>query len=164
MKKPTSDGWLYLALGLGALLLTIEGTVVYNMTRGLRNNNPGNLRKDNTAWDGLASVQSDPAFFVFKSPFYGLRALARTLYNYHARHGRNTIAQYIAAYAPSNENDTLKYIDFVCKKVGKRSTDPLNFPGDLIHMAHAIVRYENGVDPYDGSTWNASLNSGLYLS
>lgn len=36
------------------------------MTRGLRNNNPGNLRLSKDKWQGLRLVQTDKEFFSLK--------------------------------------------------------------------------------------------------
>ena len=38
------------------------------LPRGIRNKNPGNI-KLGTAWDGLASEQTDPVFCVFGEAF-----------------------------------------------------------------------------------------------
>jgi hypothetical protein len=35
--------------------------------RGIRNNNPGNLRRNSDPWQGLAERQGDVEFFTFKS-------------------------------------------------------------------------------------------------
>ena len=39
--------------------------------RGIRNNNPGNIRHGND-WQGISKEQPDPAFCTFVSPEYGL--------------------------------------------------------------------------------------------
>lgn len=41
------------------------------MTRGLRNNNPGNLRLSKDKWQGLRAVQTDKAFFQFETMAHG---------------------------------------------------------------------------------------------
>ena len=52
--------------------------------RGIRNNNPGNIRWSNDQWKGLIPKDqaSDKAFCVFRSPEYGIRAMARILRKY----------------------------------------------------------------------------------
>lgn len=45
--------------------------------RGIRNNNPGNIRRNGDPWQGLAETQGDKEFFTFTTPVYGIRALAR---------------------------------------------------------------------------------------
>ncbi len=58
--------------------------------RGIRNNNPGNLRHGSN-WDGLAPTQTDPAFCQFTTMAKGCRALLKTLRTYVERHHLNTI-------------------------------------------------------------------------
>ena len=38
------------------------------LPRGIRNRNPGNIRRSRDRWKGLAPAQTDPAFFVFDAP------------------------------------------------------------------------------------------------
>lgn len=125
-------------------------------TRGLRNNNPGNIRHGDK-WRGLAAVQSDPAFCTFIAPVYGIRAMVKILQSYRRR-GLNTVAEIISAWAPTVENDTAAYIKSVCARVGVGPNDPVE-PGnpDLIK---AIIRHENGQQPYSDNT----INDGIKLA
>ena len=43
------------------------------LPRGIRNHNPGNIRRSQDPWQGLASAQNDPEFFIFQSAIYGIR-------------------------------------------------------------------------------------------
>jgi len=81
--------------------------------RGIRNNNPGNIRRNGDPWQGLAETQGDKEFFTFATPVYGIRALARTLITYQDRHGLRTIRQIISRWAPPVENDTESYVKAV---------------------------------------------------
>jgi hypothetical protein len=78
--------------------------------RGIRNHNPGNLRRSSDPWQGLAPEQTDREFFQFTSPKWGIRALARTLIVYQDRGGLKTIDQMISRWAPPNENNTGAYV------------------------------------------------------
>ena len=71
---------LLLIFGL-VLLLGGGGYAVYQMTRGLRNNNPGNIVYD-PANNWLGQTGTDGHFAVFSSPVYGIRAMAKALLNY----------------------------------------------------------------------------------
>ena len=51
------------------------------LTRGERNNNPGNIRQTDADWIGERATDSDPAFEEFTTPEDGIRALARLLLN-----------------------------------------------------------------------------------
>lgn len=107
--------------------------------RGIRNNNPGNLRHGE-AWLGLAPVQDDQNFCTFTEMHFGVRALLKTLRTYVERRGCDTVRKIITRWAPENENDT------ACRR------DPdevLNFEADpllYLDIAKAIARHECGVD------------------
>jgi len=59
--------------------LTLEGarglTSSANATRGVRNHNPGNIRKTKDKWVGSDVKQKDDAFVTFSTPEFGIRAL-----------------------------------------------------------------------------------------
>ena len=88
------------------------------ISRGLRNNNPLNIRRNNTRWKGLAAEQKDSAFFSFTAPCWGYRAAFITLKNYKRLHGLSTLAEWVARWAPPVENDTVGYTAFVERKSG----------------------------------------------
>lgn len=115
--------------------------------RGIRNNNPGNLRHG-SPWQGLAPRQTDPAFCVFVSPLYGIRALARTLLTYERRHGLSTISALIGRFAPETENDTVAYAQAVARACGVAPDTPISVRDELAGLVAAIIRQENGVQPY----------------
>lgn len=87
------------------------------LPRGLRNNNPGNIRITKDKWKGLRNRQTDTAFFQFESMAWGYRALIRTLQNYRRKHGCQTIADFINRWAPEHENNTTGYIQRVCREM-----------------------------------------------
>lgn len=131
---------------------TVSATQFTDMSlpRGIRNNNPGNIRKSADAWQGLADVQPDSAFFTFKDPVYGIRALAKILRNYRDRYGLTTITGIISRWAPPNENNTQAYAQAVASAVGVSPSEPLAFDaGQLRALVAAIIHHENGQQPYD---------------
>ena len=74
--------------------------------RSLRNNNPLNIRRGKSKWQGMRPQQTDPQFVEFETMAHGWRAafilLARTYYfNYHLNRPRDIIAR----WAPESEND-----------------------------------------------------------
>ncbi len=80
-------------------------------TRGIRNNNPGNIRKG-CKWIGLKFDQKDPNFCQFISMKWGLRALCVTLRTYVQTHKRKNVSLIIQRWAPPEDhNNTLAYID-----------------------------------------------------
>lgn len=116
--------------------------------RGVRNNNPGNIERTSVKWKGMAPDQSgDPRFIVFTAPEWGLRAIARILMG-DWREGQNTIASLIAEWAPPHENDTSSYIRAVGKAAGVDPYQSCDVPALLPKIIPAIVKHENGVQPY----------------
>lgn len=87
------------------------------MTRGFRNNNPGNIRHSPTTWMGQTKG-NDKAFKRFESMAWGVRAMFHLLNNYRLFYGTDTIEKMIARYAPTNENDTEAYIRAVAERSG----------------------------------------------
>jgi len=129
------------------------GRKVYNMSRGLRNNNAGNIRKSNDDWKGLSADQSgDDAFFIFDDAIWGVRALMKILINYQDRHGITTIDGIINRWAPPVENDTNSYVRSVSSSVGVEPLEPIDVRQHLIPLAHAIIKHENGIQPYSEAT------------
>jgi hypothetical protein len=115
-----------------------------NQPRGVRNNNPGNLREVGIDWNGR--VGKEDGFTVFSAAIYGIRALAVCLYNSNKTFDRHTIQVMIEHYAPPSENDTRAYIHYVSAFCG---VGP-NVEIDLSHapmaflMIRAIIIYECG--------------------
>lgn len=131
------------------------GKKVFEMTRGLRNNNPGNIKEmpgDKTQWLGERATDDDPVFEEFTAPVYGIRALARILNNYRNLYGLNTIREIITRWAPGSENDTESYVRSVEISMQKSANEILNFDSDLSPLVQAIIKHENGVQPYSLET------------
>lgn len=96
-------------------------------TRGIRNNNPLNIRKGNN-WQGERHPQSDTAFEEFSCMVYGLRAGFKLIKNYMTKAPRaTTIRDIITRWAPPSENDTEGYIRFVATSVGIRPETKIDF-------------------------------------
>lgn len=126
-----------------------------SIPRGIRNNNPGNIDRNATAWQGMAADQSsDPRFVVFNSPEYGIRAMAKVLMSYGAKYGIDTVRGVINRWAPPNENDTEAYIVHVAETlgVGPDTHISLSSPSVLVVLVAAIIKHENGQQPYDQPT------------
>lgn len=116
--------------------------------RGIRNNNPLNIRIGNN-WLGErpAADCDDPQFEQFISMRYGLRAAFCILRRYIKRYHRNSVAKIITSWAPANENDTNKYIAFVCGHM-KCSADQEIHYGDkptMCALVQAMAQVECGV-------------------
>lgn len=117
-----------------------------NLPRGLRNCNPGNLRRSEDRWQGLREVQADPEFFQFVSMPYGYRALIKTLQTYRRLHGCATVRDMIYRWAPPGENNTAAYLRAVCQdlQVPDSYVPDVDDRETMVALAMAVSRVENG--------------------
>lgn len=129
-------------------LIDTASDVAQFSTRGLRNNNPGNIRIGASPWLGKITPNTDGAFEQFDTPEHGIRALDKLLTNYRNA-GYVSITQMISRFAPGNENDTVAYIAAVERDTGVARN--VVYPAGLssrIKLVRAIIKHENGIDPY----------------
>ncbi|PKC39101.1 structural protein P5 [Pantoea ananatis BRT98] len=124
--------------------------------RGIRNNNPGNLR------DAPNSSGSDGSFVRFPTPHDGMAALSRQLQLY-ADRGNNTLNGIIHTYAPATENKTQNYIDDVAAKTGFDPRERINLhdPDTLRRVMSAIISHENGAQPYTDNEINHAIHTSI---
>jgi hypothetical protein len=114
------------------------------MPRGLRNNNPLNIRHSADRFRGeIAST--DKSFKTFSSLAYGYRAAFVILGTYLSQ-GCNTIEKIISRWAPPAENDTESYISQVEKYSGvPRHKELTSASGTEYMMIVAAMSFvENG--------------------
>lgn len=128
-------------------------------TRGVRNSNPGNLRKSKDQWEG--AIGDDGEFVIFDSPESGVRALAKNLQSY-GRQGYDSIEKIINRWAPPNENDTQSYIDSVVAATGIPATQSLDLtnPDVLTSLSEAISFHETG-SRYDPEVYQQGVARAL---
>lgn len=146
-----------------AAALAAAAVAAVAVPRGIRNHNPGNIRRTpNPRWQGLAEHQSDPEFLRFRSPEWGIRAMAVTLITYFDRHGLDTVREIIGRWAPPNENNTGAYVDAVARRVGVGSDETINVHDwSVMHpLVQAIILVENGQQPYTA----AQIQEGLRMA
>lgn len=136
-------------------------------TRGIRNNNPANIRRG-CKWKGMTEKQTDREFCQFVTMTWGVRALLVTLRTYVVKHKLHTIPQIIERWAPPQDgNATNRYIEFVEKAIKEvdapimLSLQTIDFMPRYQHsecilylMAKAMCKMESGYD----------LNYATYLS
>lgn len=141
---------------------TSEKTDMTNssLPRGIRNKNPGNLENNGIDWLGLSASQTDSRFYQFDQPVYGIRALARVLKNYQRLHGIHTLRGVINRWAPSHENNTSAYLRAVSNDTGISPDAPIDLTRDstLSLVVPAIIRHENGEQPYSASLITDAIN------
>lgn len=125
------------------------------MTRAVRNNNPLNLRISANKWLGKVSPSQDKEFETFETWVLGLRAGLINIRT-HVSRGVNTIDKLINVWAPSNENDTENYIQFVSDQSGILRNSPIGFEIETIRaVVKAMVKIESGKDLTDKEFMNA---------
>lgn len=127
-------------------------------TRGLRNNNPGNLDRTRDVWEGQELPGDDERFCTFTTMAFGCRALIKTLMTYVEKHRLETVRKIISRWAPPVENDTESYIRDVSQRLGVDPDHELDFWGNpqiYLHLARAIAHHENGsaADTISLATW-----------
>ena len=115
--------------------------------RGIRNNNPLNLRVGNN-WKGEVSQPTDHTFEQFTEMKWGVRAAFVVLRNYIQRHKCNTIRKIISRWAPANENNTLAYIATVSQRANIQPDEPISFDNtcQMIALLLAMCFVENGLE------------------
>lgn len=139
-------------IGFGLVILFLLATKKV-FPRGIRNNNPGNIKENGTPWKGRikpadqVEPMKDDVFVVFSSMRYGLRAMARALLNRMNR-GENSIRQLVTAWAPPTENLTNEYVNAVSARTGIAPDAPLKRE-DTPRLMEAMILHENG-DPSPG--------------
>lgn len=113
--------------------------------RGIRNNNPLNIRIGNT-WLGEVTNPTDNEFEQFVHVSFGLRAGFILLKRYINRYKLNTIEKIISRWAPNNENNTHAYIDHVTKSMDIEPDTPLLYEDKdtICTLVYEMVYVENG--------------------
>lgn len=114
---------------------------------GLRNNNPGNIRVSKTKFRG--EVPTDNAFKKFDTIVNGYRAMFILLRNYWRYHALDTISGIINRYAPSCENNTRAYIDYVSSATNIAPDAKIDFNNmmPLVSIVYAMAFMETGHRP-----------------
>lgn len=143
---------ILLFIAIAALAIAATGTGMYLMSRGIRNNNPGNIRHGPSQWQGMSATQTDDEYIQFDDPVYGIRAMARLLQNYESRYELDTIRGIISRWAPPSENITSSYIDNVSRIVGALPDQKINVRDRMEPLVKAIILHENGRQPYSDET------------
>lgn len=121
-----------------------------NLPRGIRNNNPLNIRKGNN-WKGEVTNSTDGAFEQFVSMQWGIRAGFKILKNYMTGYGGRVkaltnIHDIIHRWAPPSENNCRAYIDSVCRFSGLHEFERLQFSdrNKMLALVDGMIRVECG--------------------
>ena len=136
-------------------------------TRGLRNNNPLNIRHSRNKWQGAAATQTDKAFVQFETMAYGYRAAWKILdtycLNFRRKRQAYNVRNIIARWAPPAENDTEAYIHTVVRLSGLGGNESIPRPNryrnferleKTARLMAAMTCVECGIRP-EQVDWNA---------
>lgn len=132
-------------------------------SRGIRNNNPGNIDFNQSAfdcdpWKGETGLENHahPRFTTFISPIHGIRALCKILLTYHHKRKADdgsaidTVQEIIDRWAPRCENNTDAYASHVRDLLDIETGEEIDVddPAILMVLAESIIKHENGEQPY----------------
>ena len=110
--------------------------------RGIRNNNPGNI-KYNAAnqWQGQTG-QDSGGFATFDTEADGVRAIAVILKNYSSHYGLNTVDGLIRRWSATDQD---AYVANVSAALGVSPYDSIDItdPATLTTMVDAIISQED---------------------
>ena len=122
------------------------------LPRGLRNNNPLNIRwtPGTRPWQGQKS--HDGRFAIFETMEDGYRAAFRVLDSYNKKHNIYSVREIIYRWAPPQDhNNTRAYIERVCKEAHLKETDLIVVDSwidekreDAMWLVWAMAKVENG--------------------
>jgi hypothetical protein len=148
-----------------------------SMPRGIRNNNPGNIRnvgggKNN--WKGKVNLEDNrdgvrlkggkfmirKEFEQFKSMEFGIRAMTVLIRNYIKRYGLDTIEKIIPVYAPAVENNVEAYIKHVVRmsKIRRDAVIDYRDKETLYSLIRAMCFHENGKHAVNPTIWEMAWN------
>lgn len=124
-------------------------------SRGLRNNNPGNIRLSSVRYKGEKAQSSDVAFRQFESIEWGYRAMFVLLNTYAVKHGCRTLRTMINRYAPPIENHTDNYIRRVADDTHLDPDEVISTTDAAVMTAvvAAMSAVENGVRADMAEVW-----------
>lgn len=118
-------------------------------------------------WKGLASPPADDdGYCRFTDPVWGIRAIVMDLLKDFSRDNQKTIRELITEFAPpAYNNPTNSYIDWVAEWMTKKLGYAVDADQELdldrfdvmYAMIEAIIRFENGQQPYSQSTISKAL-------
>jgi hypothetical protein len=130
----------------GQRIPNIRITNPLGTARGMRNNNPGNIVSNRFTQQYGGYIDSDGRFAIFASPEDGIRAMDRLLGVYNKKYGLNTVSGIVNRWAPPNENQTGRYVNFVSKETGFAPDQKIDFNNkeQRAKLIKAIIYQENG--------------------
>lgn len=114
--------------------------------RGLRNNNPLNIRRSHDVFQGELKYNPDKDFKRFSSLLLGIRAAICIIRTYMMHHNLHTPSEIISRWAPGSENATENYINIVCARAHFEKDEVIYFRDaqKVIDLVEAMIWVECG--------------------
>lgn len=112
----------------------------YKDTRACRNNNPFNIKRSATRWQGERKEVHDKTFAEFESVRYGIRAAWLILRRYISIYHLYSVRQIIERWAPASENNVDRYVHFI---ESQYHIDYISCDKDFRFLLTAIAWYES---------------------
>lgn len=116
------------------------------VSRGERNNNPGNLEASSWTRSQPGYIGSDGRFAVFDTMANGIAAQGRLLSSY-IRRGFDTVSEIINRYGndpgPQDDANVRNYITYTARRLGVSPTDTLSIDQGPA-LAQAMREFETG--------------------
>jgi len=125
---------------VGGVVDTLKSAVE---PRGVRNNNPGNIRISSNAWQGKVTPNTDGTFEQFDTMVNGIRAIAVTVTNYQRLYGLHTVRGIITRWSATDQD---AYVANVASGLGVDPDDSIDVgdPATLTGIVNGIIVQENG--------------------
>ena len=108
----------------------------------INKNNPFNIRYNAAnRWIGLSG--NHKGFCEFSELLYSIRAAAHIIMVSYRKRGKLCYQDIIASWAPSFENNTKAYLDFICKTLQVKPDDQPKSVYDFARLLVRIAYYES---------------------
>jgi hypothetical protein len=135
-----------------------KGQPARRLPRGVRNNNPGNIRKGPDKWQGAVPGE-DADFVTFASAEMGIRALARLILTYQKRYNLNSVRSLITRWAPPSENNTPAYVMAVANAVGVQPEARIDVDDFAVMkpFVEGVIAHENAGYQYPDAVIDGAL-------
>jgi hypothetical protein len=131
-----------------------------SLPRGIRNNNPGNIKKGPSQWVG--KIGNDGVFETFDTAENGIRAMARLLRTYRNSYGLNTIRGIIQRWTSGDpamvQNN---YVAHIVNKTGIAEHLQLIGVSQYAAVVEQMIYFENGQQPYSKAMITKAVQDGM---
>lgn len=121
-------------------------SVPENASLAHKNRNPLNIKSmGKEKWAGQIGTD-EFGHAIFSSWEHGLRAAGFTLKAYTRWHGVDTVTGLVKRFCEASDAEQKTYIDFICKRLGVKPDEKIDFVKRMPDLLRAMARYESGFD------------------